>query len=185
MATLRVFIGAALLLSCVIGGGGQTASRRKPTPISDIALPAGYRIELGAEGLNFPSGVTFDDQGVPYIVEAGYSYDEVLTKPRLLRVERGQIRVNDRARTGAYMPFGKPSTPGQTVEGQLPCSGAVFKTDLKSIQPNTNNRPYELVAWGFRSPYGFAVSNAGDLYVTENGFDERGSRPIFEAGDVL
>ena len=39
----------------------------------DVALPEGYRIELVAEGLTFPTGVTFDDHGSVYVVEAGYS----------------------------------------------------------------------------------------------------------------
>jgi glucose/arabinose dehydrogenase len=43
----------------------------------------------------------------------------------------------------------------------------------------------DLVAWGFRNPFGLAFSPAGKLYVTENGYDDRGSRPIWGAGDPL
>jgi glucose/arabinose dehydrogenase len=69
-------------------GGGQTKFHppRKINP-ADIALPAGYRIEAVAQGLTFPTGVVFDDAGRTYIVEAGYSYGEVWTTPRLLRLE--------------------------------------------------------------------------------------------------
>jgi len=43
----------------------------------------------------------------------------------------------------------------------------------------------EVVSWGLRNPYGIALSPSGDLFVTENAFDERGSRPVWGAGDVL
>jgi hypothetical protein len=54
---------------------------------ADIALPTGYRIESVAIGLTFPVGVTFDADGRVHVVESGYSYGEVWTVPRLLRVE--------------------------------------------------------------------------------------------------
>lgn len=43
----------------------------------------------------------------------------------------------------------------------------------------------EVVAWGLRNPFGLAFAPGGPLYVTENSFDDRGSRPIWGAGDVL
>jgi glucose/arabinose dehydrogenase len=43
----------------------------------------------------------------------------------------------------------------------------------------------ELVAWGFRNPFGLAFAADGRLFVTENGYDMRGSRPVFGAEDVL
>jgi glucose/arabinose dehydrogenase len=68
-------------------GGGQIlgAGTRIVNPI-DVWLPPGYKIEPVMQGLNFPTGVTFDDKGRVYVVEAGYSYGEVFTTPRLLRI---------------------------------------------------------------------------------------------------
>ena len=43
----------------------------------------------------------------------------------------------------------------------------------------------ELVCWGFRNPFGLALHPDGRLFVTENGFDTRGSRPVWGAGDAL
>jgi hypothetical protein len=43
----------------------------------------------------------------------------------------------------------------------------------------------ELVAWGFRNPFGLAFAPNGCLYCTENQFDERGCRPVFGVGDLL
>ena len=53
------------------------------------ALPAGYRIEPVATGLTFPTGVAFDEQGQPVVTEAGYSYGEDWTTPRLVRITAG------------------------------------------------------------------------------------------------
>src|SRR5690349_16391837 len=68
-------------------GAGQTTSNR-PRRVSpaDVLVPKGYHVEIIAQGLTFPSGITFDDQGTPCVVEAGYSYGEKWTTPRLLRL---------------------------------------------------------------------------------------------------
>ena len=282
-------------------GGGQ-ADFNPPREISpaDVALPAGYRIEAVATGLTFPTGVAFDAQGRPHVVEAGYSYGEVWTTPRLLRIEPGgrtetvasgghapwtgatfadgaffvaeggqqgggrivRIGANgtltplveglpslgdhhtngpavgpdgwiyfgqgtatnsgvvghdnwdfgwlkrhpdfhdipcrdvelegrnftsanpltpdtrDRATTGAFVPFGTATAAGQIIRGRVPCSGAIMR-----VRP-AGGRP-ELVAWGFRNPYGLAWAPDGRLYVSENSYDVRGSRPVWGTGDVL
>lgn len=80
--------------------------------------------------------------------------------------------------TGAFLPRGTASTEGQVVKGSTPCSGAVMKVSRTGGSP-------ELVAWGFRNPYGLAFREDGALYVTENAYDVRGSRPVFGVGDQL
>ena len=281
------------------GGGMTNFDPPRNIDPSDIALPEGYAIEAVAIGLTFPTATTFDDQGRTYVTEAGYSYGDVVTEPRLLRIEPngsttviatganppwngveyhdgafyvaaghlepGQIlRVamsgettilvdglpsmgdhfpsgpvfgpdgwlyfgqgtatnsgvvgegsfhfgwpyrypsfndvpcedvvlrgvnyitpnwltddpNDKAVTGAFVPFGVPTEPGQVIPGQVPCSGAIMRVHLEGGQP-------ELVAWGFRNPYGMAWGPDGELYVTENQYDVRGSRPVFGTGDLL
>ncbi len=281
-------------------GGGQTEfTPPREVDASDVALLDGYRIEPVATGLTFPTGVAFDDQGRVYVTESGYSYGEVVTTPRLLRVtpdggsevvasgtnppwngvtffdgafyvaggtlEAGQIlritpdgratplvqglpslgdhHVNgpvvgpdgflyfgqgtatnsgvvgldnfafgwlkrypefhdvpcqditllgtnyitpnpltpnpdDSVTTGAFVAFGTPTTAGQVIPGEVPCSGAIMRVSPAGGTP-------ELVAWGFRNPFGLAFSPEGELYVVENSFDVRGSRPVFGAGDVL
>ncbi|HSU67614.1 MAG TPA: hypothetical protein VLJ39_12135 [Tepidisphaeraceae bacterium] len=297
-------------------GGGQIASApvRYVNP-RDIWLPPGYKIEAVVEGLTFPTGVTFDDRGRVYVVEAGYSYGELWTTPRLLRVvangvidvvakgdngpwngvtfsdgnfyvaEGGEMRggrilkinpdgsiipliedlpsygdhhtngpvigpdgylyfgqgtatnsgvvgtdnfkagwlkrrpqfhdipaqdvvltganfqtsnplrtsrpthwyekwfpewfgTQNMAVTGAYVPFGTRTRPGQVIRGQLPCTGAIMRLPL-------SGGPVELVAWGLRNPYGLAFTPDGRLFATENQFDVRGSRPVFGTGDLL
>ena len=85
---------------------------------------------------------------------------------------------NDQVTTGAFSPFGTPTQAGQVIKGIIPCSGSVLRIPLAVGQP-------ELVAWGFRNPFGLALAPDGRLFVTENGYDERGSRPVWGTGDVL
>ena len=85
---------------------------------------------------------------------------------------------NDVAETGAYMPFGTPSLEGQVVKGQTVCTGAVLRVRPEGGDP-------EVVAWGLRNPYGLAFSPNGTLYVTDNSYDVRGSRPVWGAGELL
>ncbi|MBI1910768.1 MAG: glucose dehydrogenase [Deltaproteobacteria bacterium] len=283
-------------------GGGQTEFK-PPRKInsSDIALPSGYRIEPVATKLTFPTGVAFDEKGTPYVVEAGYSYGELWTTPRLLKIEPdgkttviaeggkngpwtgvvyhngeffiaeggeleggkilkvsqdgkitplienlpsmgdhhtngpaigpdgmvyfsqgvatnsgvvgednfrfGWLKRNpefhdipcqditlsgrnfetknfidpdskDKVSTGAFSPFGRKTSSGQTIKGKVPCSGAVMRITTEGGGP-------ELVAWGFRNPFGMAFTPNGQLFVTDNMYDERGSRPVFGTGDIL
>ena len=84
----------------------------------------------------------------------------------------------DKARTSAYAPFGQTLEAGQTIHGELPCNGAVMRVPARGGK-------LELVAWGFRNPFGLAFDPDGTLHVTDNGYDVRGSRPIFGAADPL
>lgn len=297
--------------------GGGELDKRPPRVVNpeDVALLDGYSIEVVATGLKFPTGVAFDGDGTPHVTEAGYSYGEIFTTPRLVRVgpdgeltevargesegvdparapvaaktngpwtgvvfhegafyvaEGGQtlggriLRVSpdgkiqvllsglpslgdhhtngpaigpdgklyfgqgtatnsavagkdnhdfgwlkrapefhdrvcrdvkltdqsfeseniltpeegDRVRTSAFAPFGTVHPPGFVATGTVPCSGAVMRIGL-------DGGPPELVAWGFRNPFGLAFSPDGQLYVTDNGYDNRGSRPLFGSADVL
>lgn len=85
---------------------------------------------------------------------------------------------DDKATTGAFVPFGTATEKGQSIRGKVPCNGAVMK-----VPPQGGN--VELVAWGFRNPFGLAFSPEGRLYVTDNGYDDRGSRPVWGAADWL
>jgi len=279
-------------------GGGQT-SFHGPRKIDEasIAVPSDYRVQPVTTGLTFPTGVTFDQDGRPCVVESGYAYGEVWTTPRLVRIEPGRVteiarggrngpwtgvtfyngnffvaeggeleggrilrispngkisvlvsnlpslgdhhtdgpvvgpdgwlyfgqgtasnagivgednakfgwlkrhpefhdipgkditlagynvttkdvvRHQGKVSTGAYLPFGTSSTPGQVIKGQTVCSGSILRIRPEGGQP-------ELVAWGLRNPFGLAF--LGDqLYVTDNGYDERGSRPVWGAPDLL
>jgi glucose/arabinose dehydrogenase len=84
-------------------------------------------------------------------------------------------RLTDRVSTGAFVPYGTPTEPGQVIEGDVKCSGSVLRC-------NPDGTELELVAWGLRNPYGKAFHPDGRLFVTDHGIDERGHRQIH--GDV-
>ncbi len=82
--------------------------------------------------------------------------------------------VTRTVRSGAFVPFGTETTPGQVIRGDVKCSGAILR-----CQPD--GRDLEVVAWGLRNPYGLAFHPDGRLFATEHGIDERGGR--FIVGD--
>ena len=84
----------------------------------------------------------------------------------------------DRLETGAFVPLGTTTRKGQVIRGTLPCNGAILRV------PPTGGK-MELVAWGFRNPFGLAFTPDGRLFVTDNSYDDRGSRPVHGAGDLL
>jgi glucose/arabinose dehydrogenase len=85
---------------------------------------------------------------------------------------------NDNAVTGAYVPFGTRTEQGQVINGAVPCGGAIMR-----VRPDGTS--LEVVAWGLRNPFDLAFAPDGQLYITENQYDVRGSRPVFGAGDLL
>lgn len=80
------------------------------------------------------------------------------------------------AHTGAYVPFGTQTHPGQVIEGKVKCNGAILRCN-----PDGSN--LEVVAWGLRNPYGLAFTSDGRLFATEHGMDERGARYVFDDPD--
>lgn len=78
-------------------------------------------------------------------------------------------------RTRAFQAFGERD---RKVEGQTKANGAILRM-------NTDGSNLEVYAWGLRNPYGLKWAPDGSLYVTDNAFDERGSRPIAHAKDNI
>ena len=301
---LLPLLGGCLFKASPSQGGGQIPESKAEAPrvpaAPDIDVPPGYRVELVARGLSFPTGIAFGEDGAIYVTEAGYSYGEVVTEPRIVEIDprRGSIRRvvargshppwngldyhdgalyvsqggavelsgrlvrygldgsetvlvadlptgdhhtngplasdgwiyftqgtmtnsgvvgvdnykfgwlkrqpsahdipcrdvtlagtnfttpnpfseahDDDVSTGAYVPFGTATTPGQVIRGAVPCSGAVMR-----VRRDGNN--LELVAWGMRNPFGLAQGRDG-IYISENGYDVRGSRPVFGSADNI
>lgn len=283
-------------------GGGQVSNvpeQRMLNP-EDIVLPKGYKIEVVAKGLTFPTAVAFDDSGTPYVIEAGYAYGEIFLQPKLLKLEQnGELSLvyqgekngpwngvtfhegffyiseggeleggkilkvskdgtveslveglpslgdhhtngpvvkdgylyfgqgtatnsgvvgednakfgwlrrlpdfhdipceditvnvvnsetkniltedpNDIALTGPYSSFNTPVTQNQVIKGAVPCTGAVMRLPIEGGD-------LEVVAWGFRNPYGMALAPDNEIYITHNSYDVRGSRPVWGTGDLL
>ncbi len=83
--------------------------------------------------------------------------------------------VTETVRSGAYVPFGTETAPGQVIKGDVKCNGSVLRC-------NPDGSELELVAWGLRNPYGIAFHPDKRLFTTEHGSDERGRRYIL--GDL-
>ena len=82
----------------------------------------------------------------------------------------------DRVKTSPYSPFATELPAGSVIKGDVKCNGAV-------LQARPDGSDLQVVAWGFRNPYGLEAGADGALYVTMHGFDARGSRPVENAWD--
>lgn len=261
-------------------------------------VPAGFRVEVVAANLEYPTSVEFDDRGGMYVAEAGYYSGDSAAHARVLRImpdgsrevvadglngpvtdllwHDGRMYVSHRGKISAIEPdgsvrdlvtdlpslgdhhnnqmavgpdgkiyFGQGTATNSGVVGldsfkhqwlqkhpnfhDLPAhdiklSGQTFRTpnplamlnpmnpELKeaetgAFQPfgegaatdmagttkasgtilrmNPDGSGLVVYAWGLRNPFGVLWGPDGKLYVSNNGMDERGSRPVANAPDEL
>lgn len=87
-------------------------------------------------------------------------------------------KPGDTACTGAFAPFGTSTSPGQSIPAQVPCTAAVMRC-------NPDGSDLELVAWGLRNAFGLGFLPDGRLLATDQGADDRGSRPVGNVPDLL
>ncbi|MBI2806704.1 MAG: PQQ-dependent sugar dehydrogenase [Planctomycetes bacterium] len=80
--------------------------------------------------------------------------------------------------TFAFQPFGKTPPDDGAVRGMVKANGTILR-----MNPDGSN--LEVYAWGLRNPFGVMWGPDGKLYAADNGYDERGSRPIANAPDCL
>jgi glucose/arabinose dehydrogenase len=105
-------------------------------------------------------------------------YDVVLTGLNLETDNPLGSNGDRRTRTGAFSPFGVTTRPGQRIAGRVPCTASVMR-----CRPDGSG--LELVAWGLRNAYGLLFLPDGRLLATDQGTDDRGSRPVGQAPDLL
>ncbi len=84
--------------------------------------------------------------------------------------------VTAKVTTGAFVPFGTETRPGQVIPGDVKCSGSILRCNL-------DGSDLEVVAWGLRNPFSVAFHPDGRLFATEHGADERGARQILDDPD--
>ncbi len=80
--------------------------------------------------------------------------------------------------TGPFADFGTVHPEGMRVPAQLPCSSAVMRCD-------PDGQHLELVAWGLRNAFGLLFLRDGRLLATDQGADDRGSRPVGNVPELL
>ena len=111
----------------------------------------------------------FHDQPGSYIMLNGQNFET----PSML------IPAGDVAITGAYSPYGVPNLQRfEILKGTIRASGSVLKS-------NPDGSELELVAWGYRNPVIVKHDLYNRLFVVNQGYENRGSRPIANAPDVI
>jgi glucose/arabinose dehydrogenase len=85
------------------------------------------------------------------------------------------------APAGTVIPAATPATPQQ---GIIAGGGTVYSFNPRAQDPTST---LHLLAWGFRNPYGlgFDPAHPNTLFVSNNGTDQRGSRPVNNEFDDL
>ncbi len=86
---------------------------------------------------------------------------------------------DDTVLTGAFVPFGTETKPGETIEATDPCGSSILAFD-----PDDPEGTLEMYAWGFRHVIGFAWNADGELFASANSYDVRGSRPVKDEAEA-
>lgn len=81
-------------------------------------------------------------------------------------------------KTYAFQPFGETPPADGAVRGTTKANGTILRMNL-------DGSDLEVYAWGLRNPFGLGWSAEEKLYASDNGYDERGSRPIAHAPDSV
>ncbi|HXI11286.1 MAG TPA: sugar dehydrogenase [Thermoanaerobaculia bacterium] len=105
--------------------------------------------------------------------------DYVLTGRNFITPDFRTDDPSDTVMTGAFVPFGTPTSPGQRIPGQTKCGGSIL-----SFNPASPESSLSVYAHGFRQLIGIAWDSAGQMFGAENGLDIRGSRPVKDDVDV-
>lgn len=84
----------------------------------------------------------------------------------------------DKVLSGAFVPFGTETKPGQVIKGRDKAGGAILVFDPENAEATL--KPY---AWGFRNVVGMAWSKQGEMFACQNGYDINGPRPIMDQYD--
>ena len=123
---------------------------------------------VGEDNFRFGWAASFPDQrDIP-------AKDIFLTGQNYASLDLRTAAPNDKTSTGPYMPFGTESTPDQVVHGKPEASGVVLR-----IKPDGSD--LQVYAWGLRNPFGMGFDANGRLVVVDQGYDDRGVRPIANA----
>ncbi|MCC9136977.1 PQQ-dependent sugar dehydrogenase [Pontibacter silvestris] len=126
-----------------------------------VALPAGFTVDLAKH----PNAHDVPGQDVTLTGNNVRSRDPRMPYPFMVD-------------TGAFKPFGTSAKKGEVIKGELFCNSAVWRS-----RPDGSD--VELLAWGIRNPFGMAISDGGELYVTDNDFEEKGERAIANDPDRI
>ncbi|MEO6647597.1 MAG: hypothetical protein ABIN89_14505 [Chitinophagaceae bacterium] len=152
-------------------------------PLNDIRMGPDGRMYL-AVGPAANSGVVGPDIE-PFVMRTPSLHtsspkDLVLLGKNFMSADfRTKDNLKDSVLTGAYVPFGVSTTPGQIIHGTNKPGGAII-----SFDPNNAEGTLQTYAYGLRNVIGFAWGHNGEMYAAVNGYDVRGSRPVKDMYDA-
>lgn len=104
--------------------------------------------------------------------------DIVLAGMNFTSSDPGTLNPFDKAVTGGFLPFGTGSTPGQKITGKAEAGGAIYRVREDGTQPG-------VYAWGFRNPLGIGFAPDGQMIAVDQGYQDRGSRPLANSPDPV
>lgn len=131
---------------------------------------------VSQQGVCLPAGFTVDLAKHPYAHDVP-GQDITLTGNNV-RSRDPRTPYPYMTETGAFKPFGIPAQKGEMVKGELYCNSAVWRS-------KPDGTAVELLAWGIRNPFGMAMNEAGELYVADNDFEEKGERAVANDPDRI
>jgi len=121
---------------------------------------------VGTDNQWLPNCANLCDEPGSYVILNGQNF----TSPNIL------ANPNEIVYTGAFSPFGVFNREYEMRKGFVKASGSILRSNLDGSE-------MELVAWGLRHPSHIAFDSNYRLFTANQGFDERGSRPIVNAPD--
>lgn len=181
-----------------VGGHPSRILRLRPdgttkTVVGGLPGPGNYQTNMAVVGpdekLYFSQGamtnsgiIGLDAYEIGWLARLPHSHDLPGFEVELTGVNVGTPNPlapgDGEVETGAFVAFGTATSPGQRVPAHLPATAAVMRCQL-------DGSALELVAWGLRNAYGLGFLPDGRLLAIDQGADDRGSRPIGNAPDLL
>jgi glucose/arabinose dehydrogenase len=92
---------------------------------------------------------------------------------------RTKDNLTDSVLTGAYVPFGTETTPGQVIKATNKPGGSIVSFDPKNAEGTL-----QIHATGLRNVIGITWCKDGAMYASVNGYDVRGTRPVRDLFDA-
>ena len=182
------------------GGHPSRISRIHPqsgvqtTILENLPGPGNYHTNMvvfGADGKLYFSQGAMTNMGVVGLdaYELGWlrrlphehdipGYDIVLSGVNIETPNPAIPERGERVQTGTFASFGTTIKAGTRLTGQLPCTSAIMRCNLDGSE-------LELVCWGIRNAFALGFLPDGRLLAIDQGADDRGSRPIGNAPDLL
>jgi glucose/arabinose dehydrogenase len=80
--------------------------------------------------------------------------------------------------SGAFVPLGEKTEPGQVIKGEAKCNSGIFRADLDGSN-------IELFAWGIRDSFEMTFAPDGRLIGTNNSCNPILPRPIFNDWETI